>query len=136
MRRADRRLDAADREQPAHAGLRLPLPSTTDRDTARHEARKAYKRARYAVEVLRPVVGRPAKRLAKRLTALQDVLGAYQDGVVAAQLLRDYGMRAHQDGDNAFTYGLLYARQRAAEPAGLNRARRRATGRRVRRFLD
>jgi len=139
LRRADRRLDAADRPRPAHAGLRLPLPSDGDRDTALHEARKAYKRARYAVEVLRPVAGRPAKRLGKRLTALQDVLGAYQDGVVAAQLLRDYGMRAHLDGDNAFTYGLLYARQRGTGtgvPAGLDPARRRATRRRVRRWLD
>ena len=51
LRRADRWLDAADRPRPAHAGLRLPLPSDGDRDTALHEARKAYKRARYAVEV-------------------------------------------------------------------------------------
>jgi CHAD domain-containing protein len=107
VRRADRRLDRAMRPVPRMA----PSQRIGYRDAALHDARKAYKRARYAVEVLRPVVGRPARRLAKRLTALQDVLGAHQDGVVTQELLRDYGMRAFLDGENAFTYGVLQARQ-------------------------
>jgi CHAD domain-containing protein len=126
LRRADRLLAVADG---AAAG---------DRDVALHEARKAYKRARYAVEVLAPAAGGAARRLTKRLTALQDVLGAHQDAVVAEGLLRDYGMRAYLQGENAFSYGLLHARQRAAGErrlAGVRRARRRAGKRRVRDWL-
>ena len=89
----------------------VPLPSTVpqDRDVALHEARKAYKRARYGVELVTPLVGRRGRRLADRLSALQDVLGDHQDSVVAAQIMRDFGMRAQLDGENAFTYGMLYA---------------------------
>jgi CHAD domain-containing protein len=108
------------------------------RDAALHEARKAYKRARYAVEVLAPAGGGAARRLTKRLTALQDVLGAHQDAVVAEALLRDYGMRAYLQGENAFSYGLLHARQRAAGERrldGLAKARRRAGKSRVRDWL-
>jgi CHAD domain-containing protein len=57
LRRADARLKAADRADPIH------------RDTRMHAARRAYKRARYAAEALRPVAGRPAKQLAQRLSA-------------------------------------------------------------------
>jgi CHAD domain-containing protein len=76
-------------------------------DAELHEARKAYKRARYAVEVFVPSVGKPAKHLTSALTDLQDVLGAHQDSVVAREILRDLGASA---GDG-FPYGILYARQ-------------------------
>jgi CHAD domain-containing protein len=120
LRRADHTLDAA------------------DEDTALHEARKAYKRARYAVELLEPVAGKRARRLVRRLTALQDMLGTHQDAVVASQVLREYGMRANLDGENAFTYGLLVARHQQAGAdalAQLPRARRRAGRRRLRRVV-
>jgi CHAD domain-containing protein len=84
------------------------------RDEQLHDARKAYKRARYAVEVFVPTVGGPAKRLTKRLTDLQDVLGTHQDTVVARELLKDLAGRAHADGENGFGYGVLYARQQRA----------------------
>jgi CHAD domain-containing protein len=144
LRRADRLLATADRARPGSAGTpdgghdRAAPPAGNDRDAALHEARKAYKRARYAVEVLDPVAGKPSRRLVKRLTTLQDVLGAHQDAVVASQVLREYGMRAHLDGDNAFTYGLLVARQQqvgADALARLPRVRRRAHKRRVRGWL-
>jgi CHAD domain-containing protein len=80
-------------------------------DAELHEARKAYKRARYAVEVFVPSVGKPAKRLTKALTELQDVLGAHQDTVVARDILRELADAAHAAGKNAFPYGILYARQ-------------------------
>ena len=69
-----------------------------------HEARKAYKRARYAVEVFAPEAGRPAKDLVNALTELQDVLGAHQDSVVARELLLEIG-------PDSFWFGVLYARQ-------------------------
>jgi CHAD domain-containing protein len=69
-----------------------------------HEARKSYKRARYAVEVFEPTVGKPAKELIKALTELQDVLGAHQDSVVARELLAQWG-------SDSFHFGILWARQ-------------------------
>jgi CHAD domain-containing protein len=123
VRRADRRLDTAmDTEG-------------DDRNVRLHDARKAYKRARYAAEA---AGGKPGRRLAKRFSVLQDVLGAHQDAIVTGELLRDYGMRADADGENAFTYGLLHARQHeAGENAlrGLAKARRRAGKRKVRGWL-
>ncbi len=124
VRRADRLLE--------EATLR---PRTDDGDIAFHEARKAYKRARYAIEVIEPIVGRPAHQFAKRIGDLQDVLGAHQDSVVAAEVMRDFGVRAHLDGDNAFTYGILLAREAAAGDralADLDRARQRAAKHRLR----
>ncbi|RSM57644.1 CHAD domain containing protein [Actinoplanes sp. ATCC 53533] len=76
-------------------------------DAELHEARKSYKRARYAVEIFAPSAGKPGKRLVKRLTALQDVLGAHQDSVVAQEVLREVSRAA----PDAFGYGVLWARQ-------------------------
>ena len=49
-----------------------------------------------------------------RLKDLQDVLGAHQDSVVTREVLRRQALRAYADGENRFTYGVLYARQAAA----------------------
>jgi CHAD domain-containing protein len=76
-------------------------------DAELHEARKAYKRARYAVEIFAPSAGKPGKRLVKSLTELQDVLGAHQDSVVAREVLREVA----GDAPDAFGYGVLWARQ-------------------------
>jgi CHAD domain-containing protein len=54
-----------------------------------HRLRIAGKRLRYAVEFLEPLYGRPARRLAKRLSSLQDVLGLHQDAQVAMAHLRE-----------------------------------------------
>jgi CHAD domain-containing protein len=133
VRRADRMLDAA------RSGDSARIPGHERDSSPLHEARKAYKRARYAVEAVRPAAaGRAPKRLVKRLKALQDVLGAHQDTVITRTVLRDLGMRAYRDGENAFTYGVLHARQRDEGeqalrdlPAATARARRR----KVRRWL-
>jgi CHAD domain-containing protein len=51
-------------------------------DAALHDVRIRAKRARYAAEAVRPVVGAPAARLAARLGGLQDALGELNDAVV------------------------------------------------------
>ena len=73
-----------------------------------HQVRKDAKRARYACEAVSPALSGKAGALAKRWEAVQEVLGEYQDSVVARRLLRDLGVRAHVAGENAFTYGLLH----------------------------
>jgi CHAD domain-containing protein len=129
VRRADRLLAAA-----VHA-LEVRDEGAA---TRLHEARRAFKRARYAVEVLASSGPARAGQLVARLKALQDLLGEAQDAVTAERELRDAGVRAYLGGENAFTYGLLHARQRPAgrwAVPGLSRARRRATRRRLRAWL-
>jgi CHAD domain-containing protein len=53
-----------------------------------HDARKAAKRHRYAVELAQPVLGATAERTIERRRALQDALGAHQDAVVALAFLQ------------------------------------------------
>ncbi|HEX8630533.1 MAG TPA: CYTH and CHAD domain-containing protein [Catenuloplanes sp.] len=142
LRQADDLLDqatAAPAEHPDDGSTDTdPAEQRHHRDEKLHDARKAYKQARYAVEVFAPREGAPARRLVKRLTALQDVLGEHQDSVITAELLRDYAGRAHAAGDSGFSYGILYARQLAAGEsvlAGLPRARRAARNVKLRRWL-
>jgi CHAD domain-containing protein len=80
-----------------------------ERDAATHAARKAGKRLRYATEVARPAVGKPAERFAKSLKPLHKALGHHQDAVVARDALRRLGAQAHTDGENGFALGVLHA---------------------------
>ncbi|AEV81855.1 hypothetical protein ACWT_0841 [Actinoplanes sp. SE50] len=139
------RIDALADHPPARAGnpakqVRKVLGRADDRlDTALadgvdeelHEARKKYKQARYAVELIAADSGRPAKRLVKTLTALQDGLGAHQDSSIARETLREIG-------PDSFHFGVLYGRQEAvgketliAVPALVRASRRK----KVRRWL-
>ncbi|MER8087212.1 CYTH and CHAD domain-containing protein [Streptomyces sp. NPDC058316] len=102
----------------ARVGRALELPPGHDRDLALHDARKAAKRARYAAEAARPALGKPAKRFAARMKAVQTLLGDHQDSVVARDALRTLAAQAHAAGESAFTWGLLYGREEAAAAAG------------------
>ena len=99
MRRARKALRKADRL--------LDQAFADGSDAELHEARKAYKQARYAVEVFESTGGKPAKQLITALTDLQDVLGAHQDSVVAREILTDLAGSA----PDSFRYGVLYAHQ-------------------------
>jgi CHAD domain-containing protein len=85
-------------------------PAGPRRDTALHEARKAAKRARYAAEAVAPVLGKDARRFAKRMKKVQSVLGEQHDDVTAREVARVIGVQAHLAGENAFTFGLLNER--------------------------
>ncbi|WP_433547713.1 CHAD domain-containing protein [Streptomyces sp. CA-294286] len=91
----------------------LSLTPGEERDIALHEARKAAKRLRYAAESARPVLGRPANRLRKRVKAVQTLLGDHQDSVVARAELRNLAIQAHGAGETAFVWGLLYGQEEA-----------------------
>lgn len=108
-KKLDRRMDAALRAvEGADADARHD--TGTDPDTALHRARRTGKQLRYATEVVRPVVGKDAKRFSKGLEELQDELGAHQDAVVARETLRELGAQAGAENQNGFTFGLLYGR--------------------------
>ena len=95
--KAVRRVDAATQDGPVEP-----------RDLAIHEARKRAKKARYAAEAAAPALGKDAFRYAAVAEALQEVLGEHQDAVAAQRALRDLGVRAHEDGESAFTWGVLH----------------------------
>ncbi|MFE7590908.1 CHAD domain-containing protein [Kitasatospora sp. NPDC057512] len=88
-----------------------------ERDLALHAARKAAKRARYAGETAAPAVGARAERYARRMKAVQEVLGEHQDAVVAASALAAHAASSGEP----FGYGVLYGRQLAAEEAARRR---------------
>jgi len=58
-------------------------------DDVLHGARIHAKRARYAAELARPVLGKRAAPFLEAAKELQDVLGIHQDAVVAEQVLRE-----------------------------------------------
>jgi CHAD domain-containing protein len=83
-----------------------------------HRARKAAKRARYAMELASPALpSKVAKQTIKKTRAIQDTLGEFQDSVMAHEALLRMGIRAgNTPNENGFTYGLLYAlEQRRAD---------------------
>jgi CHAD domain-containing protein len=55
-----------------------------------HALRIRAKRARYLLEFLADLTGKPGARLVRRLVNLQDLLGSYHDNVVAADTVRSY----------------------------------------------
>ncbi|HEX2047204.1 MAG TPA: CYTH and CHAD domain-containing protein [Acidimicrobiales bacterium] len=76
-----------------------------------HRIRILAKRARYASEAAEPLVGDKAEALADALAAVQEVLGDYQDAIVAEAWLRS----AADDADTAV--GALIALQQAEASA-------------------
>ncbi|WP_370184178.1 CYTH and CHAD domain-containing protein [Rhodococcus wratislaviensis] len=119
-------LKKAARKARRKADKRLAAALDDGGDEALHRARKAAKRARYAGELTRGLVGK--KKGKKRVAVyekVQKVLGEHQDSVVALGTLRTLGARAgNTGGENGFTFGLLYglelqAARRAREDAAM-----------------
>lgn len=79
------------------------------RDEALHEARKAAKRLRYAREAARGALGKPPKRWRKRMTAVQDLLGAHQDSVVMRAIVLE--LAAGRPGRDGFALGLVHGQE-------------------------
>lgn len=80
-----------------------------EHDLLLHEVRKAAKRARYTGESLTAAFGKDAKRFAKAMAALQEVLGEHQDSVVVRGWLTEFAAAARAAGESTFTYGRLHA---------------------------
>jgi CHAD domain-containing protein len=110
---------------------RLPPPGEVTHEEL-HEVRIKAKRARYACDAVKPVIGKPAKKLASNLGDLQDVLGDLHDTAVAEDWLRAAAGDVRVVRAAAVTAGLLVARERAdgdaleAEWPGAWKAVRRA----------
>jgi CHAD domain-containing protein len=105
----DKRLDRA---------IEAQLTGDPEADHLLHQARKAGKRARYAVELVAPLLGKKADKIIASRKDLQDVLGEHQDSIVAAEFLRAEGIRiGMRSGHNGFSYGVLYGREAARRAA-------------------
>lgn len=100
VRRVDRAMAEADR-----------APEGPERDAALHQVRKAARRARYAAEIVEPLLGGDARRTAKRFEKVQDVLGDHHDTVRTRALLRTLGAQGHVEGHNGFTFGIWHERE-------------------------
>ena len=93
--------------------IALSEEAPAQHDAALHEARKKAKRMRYAAESTVPVFRGRAKKLAAAAKEVQQALGEHQDTVMARHRLREYGARAHANGENGFTFGRLHALEQA-----------------------
>lgn len=94
------------------------LDDPAEIDLARHEARKDAKRARYAAEAAAAVLGRPAARVAKQAKMIQEVLGGYQDGVIAQERLGQAAAAAAPE--ELFILGMLSGIEHCAAQAALH----------------
>lgn len=113
VKRANKKLDKR-----LNLAIEAQLAGDPEAGELLHSARKAGKRARYAVELAAPLLGSKADKIIARRKDLQDVLGEHQDSIVAAAFLRSEGIRlGTRSGHNGFTYGLLYGREMARQDA-------------------
>lgn len=100
-----------------------------------HTVRLAAKRVRYAVEAVEPVFGSEARRFARSIATVQDVLGDMNDASVAAAWLRDSCL----DGDDAVAADRLaehFDDVAQRHRHGWQRAYRRASRRRRRAWFE
>lgn len=106
-------LDAMARTAGKKVAKRIASAIKDGDDESLHRARKAAKRARYAAELVKPIVGKSeSKARIARYTEVQEILGEHQDAVIAAETLLVLGRRAGvTPGENGFSFGLLYAQE-------------------------
>ena len=76
-----------------------------------HHTRIDAKKARYTVEACIPVFGDPAKKFARQLETVTELLGEHQDAAIAASLSLELSSKA-RGSRAAFALGVLYAQQR------------------------
>ena len=85
-------------------------------DDALHSLRIRVKRLRYASELAGAKSSRPARRVIDAATQMQDLLGAHQDAVAAAERLRTVGYAFDRTGI-AFVAGQLAEREKVTQGA-------------------
>ncbi|WP_072815428.1 CYTH and CHAD domain-containing protein [Rhodococcus zopfii] len=79
-----------------------------ERDALMHRARKGAKRMRYAIEVIRPLHPKRAGRALDHFDAFQDLLGEFQDSVVAREHLLDIVSEQGHAAESSFGLGIAY----------------------------
>jgi CHAD domain-containing protein len=92
-----------------------------DPDEGWHQLRIQAKRTRYAAEAVAAVERGPARRFARAVAGVQDVLGEHQDAAVAAEVWLDAAAATPGDPTLVLTCGRLAERERAAVWAARDR---------------
>ncbi|ROS48491.1 CYTH and CHAD domain-containing protein [Frigoribacterium sp. PhB24] len=92
---------------------------------ALHDARKAARRLRYALEADRVRSGSGRGR-ARRARAVQEALGEHRDALAAVRTLREVAAVAHRAGEDTFGHGVLATLEVARADDALRRFRRAA----------
>jgi len=92
-------------------------------DSAFHRARKAAKRTRYAAELAEPLLGKRAKRTAKKHEKRQDALGVVQDQVMVIEALQGVAAARSTPSKVGFVCGVLAERHRRAKTDARKRHR-------------
>lgn len=82
-----------------------------EHETALHQVRKDAKRLRHVAESVGPVHGKPARKIAKAAHSQQQILGNFQDSVVARNLLAQLSAAPDLPEDIAAVYSRLHTRQ-------------------------
>jgi CHAD domain-containing protein len=95
------------------------IATAADHDAARHETRKAAKRARYTAEAAAPALGKPAANVAAQAESMQEVLGRFQDGMIARRHLAGTAETV-TDPRESFTLGALSGVEYCAAVAALH----------------
>lgn len=106
-------------------------------DEQLHAVRILAKRARYAAEAVEPAFGAPARRFAKAMRQLQDLIGEHQDAVIAQAWLREHAHGEPQAA--AFAAGVLSAQLRLDADAvrgAIPQTWAEASARKLRRWLS
>jgi CHAD domain-containing protein len=114
-----------DRARKVFRSLRRVRPDSPDEDL--HALRIQIKKLRYAIEFFGPILGKQARKVAGRLAAVQDLLGAHQDasvmcGLLARMVARSPANQAIPAAAQALTahYGRVHQEQRAALPDAMS----------------
>ena len=94
-------------------GERCAGPAGKPSDTQLHRIRIASKQLRYAAEAAEPVIGKAARRTARRAKDLQTVLGDHHDAVTAEEWLQGVAL----DGTGVGRFRRRPARLRDPAPA-------------------
>ncbi len=89
----------------ARAAQASPDLTAEEKDQALHAIRKRTKRLRYTAAAT------GADDVAEKAKAIQTLLGDHQDSVVSRKHLEHESAAAHSDGEDTFTYGLLFAQE-------------------------
>lgn len=79
-----------------------------ERDALMHRARKGAKRMRYAIEVIAPMHPKRSGRILDRFDDFQDLLGEFQDSVVAREHLLDMLSEQGHTAETSFGLGILF----------------------------
>ena len=80
----------------------------SERDELMHRARKGAKRMRYAIEVIAPLRPKRTGRILDRFDDFQDLLGEFQDSVVAREHLLDMLSEQGHTAETSFGLGILF----------------------------